>query len=403
MTEKIYYNDSYLKTCEATVLEEIEQDGKILVVLDRTIFYPEGGGQPCDLGDINGIPVLEVQEKHGIIYHHVAQKIRAEKTSGTKVRLTIDWHRRFDHMQQHSGEHILSGVIYKEYKGNNKGFHLGEEIVTIDIDIRNMTEEQLAHMEALANAAIYEARPVRQDMTDAAHLASFAPRKEIAAEEDIRVVTIADTDVCACCGTHVRNAAEVGIIKILKSESHKGMSRITFVCGERAYQDYRKKHQIITAMKQELQTEEDKLIERTQKINQELQDLRYQVKEYKNRSADEEAKKLQGDKIYRLFDHLEGEQLEYIIKQNQNKEEDQKQILILGSAIDNRLIAYGKNLDIGKIFKESLKDHKGKGGGRGETAQAKFENAEDVRKYIEYLKEMNNEKNAKYQRSLYIK
>lgn len=385
MTEKIYYQDSYRKTHEASVLETIEKDHKILLVLDQTIFYPEGGGQPCDLGTIDGISVLDVQEKDGIIYHQLA-----EKPSRPRVDLAIDWQRRFDYMQQHSGEHILSGILYQEYGANNKGFHLGEEIVTIDMDLKNMTEDQLSHVENLANQAIYEARPVAQELTDLENLASFGPRKAVAAEEDIRVVTIAGTDVCPCCGTHVKNAAEVGIIKILKSEAHKGMSRITFLCGQRAYQDYRKKHQIITSLKQELHTEEDKLVERTQKINQDLQDLRYQIKEEKNKAALAEMEKFPGGKIYQLFENLDGDQLEYIIKENQNKSEGQKDTLVLGSAIDNRLVVYGKDRDMGRIFKENLKTYRGKGGGRGETAQAKFDSTEDVKMFIQYLKEPND-------------
>lgn len=377
MTQKLYEQDAYQKTAEANILETIEQDGKILLLLDRTIFYPEGGGQPSDRGTIDGILVLDVQEKDGLIYHEVEKK-----PANPRVRLAIDWQRRFDFMQQHSGEHILSGIIHKEYQASNKGFHLGDEIVTIDIDIKNMTKDQLDHIETLANQAILDNKAVSQEITDCQGLAQSGARKQIQTNQAIRLVTIEDTDICPCCGTHVKSSCEIGLIKILKSEAHKGMSRISFLCGQRAFKDYRAKHEIIQELKQELNSDEESLAERTKKINEELQSLKYQIREQKNQIAEIEAEKLEGEAVYRIYKNLDGDQIEHIVKQKQGE----IQTLVLGSEPDKKLIAYSQHQDMGQIFKDKLREYHGKGGGRGSLAQAKFDSIDDLARFMEHLK-----------------
>lgn len=409
MTKKIYEQDAYQKEGEASILDILEENGQIKVILDQTIFYPEGGGQPADKGTINNIQVLDVQETKGIVYHTVAARPK-----GPRAQMKIDWDRRFDFMQQHSGEHILSGIFHSEYGAVNKGFHLGDEIVTIDIDMKTITQDQLNHVEHLANQAIYAAKAVYQDVTDKEGLIKYSPRKQIQAEGDIRIVTIEGTDVCPCCGTHVQNSAEVGIIKILKTEAHKGMNRITFVCGARALKDYTMRSDIITKLKQALNADEESLIQRVIRIHEELQDTKYKLREQKNLIADIEFEKLmakisqdeishglqdnisQGSlgqstsnlppvepkKVYHVFENLDFDQIDHLVKHNLAEKES----LILGSDQDKKLIAYSKNLDLGKIFKENLKAYSGRGGGRGNLAQASFDNAENLTAFIEYIK-----------------
>ena len=384
MTKKIYEQDAYQKEGEAKILEIIEENGQIKVILDQTIFYPEGGGQPADKGTINDIQVLDVQETKGTVYHSVAAR-----PDGSRAQMKIDWERRFDFMQQHSGEHILSGIFHSEYGAVNKGFHLGDEIVTIDIDMKTITQDQLNHVEHLANQAIYAAKAVYQDVTDKEGLIKYSPRKQIQAEGDIRIVTIEGTDVCPCCGTHVQNSAEVGIIKILKTEAHKGMNRITFVCGARALKDYTMRSEIITKLKQALNADEESLTQRVIRIHEELQDTKFKLREQKNLIAEIEFEKLMAKisqagpkKVYHVFENLDFDQLDHIVKRNQAEKES----LILGSDPDKKLIAYSKNLDLGKIFKENLKAYSGRGGGRGSLAQASCDNAENLTAFIEYIK-----------------
>lgn len=384
MTKKIYEQDAYQKEGEASILDILEENGQIKVILDQTIFYPEGGGQPADKGTINNIQVLDVQETKGTVYHTMAAR-----PQGPRAQMKIDWDRRFDFMQQHSGEHILSGIFHSEYGAVNKGFHLGDEIVTIDIDMKTITQDQLNHVEHLANQAIYAAKAVYQDVTDKEGLIKYSPRKQIQAEGDIRIVTIEGTDVCPCCGTHVQNSAEVGIIKILKTEAHKGMNRITFVCGARALKDYTMRSEIITKLKQALNADEESLTQRVIRIHEELQDTKFKLREQKNLIAEIEFEKLMAKisqagpkRAYHVFENLDFDQLDHIVKRNQAEKES----LILGSDPDKKLIAYSKNLDLGKIFKENLKAYSGRGGGRGSLAQASFDNAENLTAFIEYIK-----------------
>lgn len=379
MTKKLYYKDSYQKEGQAQILQVKEEAGKILVLLDQTIFYPEGGGQPSDRGTINGISILDVQEKEGLIYH----QMESAPEPGP-AQLAIDWARRFDYMQQHSGEHILSGLFHSLYGLANKGFHLGEEIVTIDIDAKSLTQAQLDQVEDLANQAIYEGREVWEDTTDQEGQASFGARKQIQSEEDIRLVTIAGTDICPCCGTHVKNAAEIGLIKILRADAHKGMTRISLLCGQRALRDYQKKHEIISQLKQLLHSDEEGLVERNQKIQEELAQTRYQLKEQKNLQAENLAQDLTGKKEYRIFPDLDSDQLDHLIKVKQAD----KEVLVLASESQLKLLAYARDLDMGKTFKEGLRDFGGKGGGRGPLAQAKFDQLEDLRGFFNYLKEL---------------
>ena len=382
MTKKLYYEDSYLKEGKAKIIDIIEEAGAIQVVLDQTLFYPEGGGQPADRGSINGIKVLDVQEKNGLIYHRLE-----EKPQGEEALMTLDWERRFDLMQQHSGEHILSGIFHKLFGAANKGFHLGDQMVTIDIDMKNISKDQLDQVEALANQAIYEGKEVQQAITDQAGLAAYGPRKLIQPGEDIRVVTIAETDVCPCCGTHVKNAAEIGIIKILKADAHKGMTRISFLSGARAYRDYKKRTEIIGDLKQILNSDEDNLVQRLEKVTKEMQDIKYKLREQQNLLAQVEFEKTLGQgqdkEVYHRFQDLDGDQIDHIVK----TQKEAYKTLVLASEKDRKLIAYSKDLDMGKIFKDKLKDYQGRGGGRGPLAQASFEKLTDLVAFMEYIKE----------------
>ena len=230
MTQKLYESDSYLKEFTAQVLSCEACKGGYAVVLDRTAFYPEGGGQPCDLGVLGGARVLDVQERDGAILHTVDAPL-----SGT-VSGTIDWDRRFDLMQQHSGEHMISGTAHRLYGVENVGFHMGAELITIDFD-RVLNWEELLVVEAQVNSAIWLDRPVqvRYYDSEAACPEDYRSKKAIAGR--LRLVEFPGVDLCACCGTHVARTGEIGPVKLLSVvKFHQGV-RIELVCGKRAY-DY---------------------------------------------------------------------------------------------------------------------------------------------------------------------
>ena len=229
-TEKLYYQDPYQTTFTARVLTCEPSKGGCLVTLDRTAFYPEGGGQPADHGVLGGVTVTDVHEKDGVIFHTCDKVVEP----GSTVEGSIDWTRRFDHMQQHSGEHILSGLLCSLYDCSNVGFHLGADTVTIDYD-RELTWEQVLEAERQANEAIWRDTPAETTFPapDALAQLDYRSKKELTGQ--VRIVSFPDADCCACCGTHVRRAGEVGLIKVLSCQKFREGVRLEILCGQRAY------------------------------------------------------------------------------------------------------------------------------------------------------------------------
>ena len=228
-TEKLYYADPFLTDFTATVLDCQPDKNGYLVTLDRTAFYPEGGGQPADHGVLDGAAVTDVHEKNGVILHNVDRAVEIGKT----VAGAIDWGRRFDHMQQHSGEHICSGLICKRFHCDNVGFHMGADIVTIDFNA-DISWEELLEIEAKANQYLYENHPIDIQFHRGAELEAIDYRSKKALEGDVRIVAFPGADCCACCGTHVLRSGQVGLVKFLSVQKFREGVRIELLCGKRA-------------------------------------------------------------------------------------------------------------------------------------------------------------------------
>ena len=228
-TEKLYYQDPYLQRFTAVVQSCEPGKGGFLVTLNRTAFYPEGGGQPADHGILGGISVTDVQEQDGVIRHTCASSL----TPGAKVEGIVDWKRRFDHMQQHSGEHICSGLICQEYHCDNVGFHLGTDAVTIDFNA-DIPWEALLDIESRANRYLWENHPVHIQFYRGPELEALEYRSKKALEGDVRIVAFPGADCCACCGTHVRSSGEIGLVKFLSCQKFRDGVRIELLCGQRA-------------------------------------------------------------------------------------------------------------------------------------------------------------------------
>ena len=211
------------------VLECSPVSGGYAVVLDQTVFFPEGGGQPCDLGKIGGIDVVDVQEKHGVVYH----KTTGALESGTEVLCEIDWKRRFSLMQNHSGEHIVSGLIHSHYGYDNVGFHMGSDRITLDIN-GVISREDLRKVECEANNVVWKNVPIRAYFPNAEELQCLEYRSKLELTENVRIVEISGVDRCACCAPHVKNTGEIGMIRLLGMQAYKGGVRISMLCGERA-------------------------------------------------------------------------------------------------------------------------------------------------------------------------
>ncbi|MCI8842052.1 MAG: alanyl-tRNA editing protein [Oscillibacter sp.] len=232
-TQKLYYQDPYLREFPATVLSCESAGEAWKVVLDQTAFYPEGGGQPADHGVLKTaggeIPVTGVHEKNGAVVHTCAASVEP----GTVVTGILDWARRFDHMQQHSGEHILSGILCRLYHCDNVGFHLGAEAVTIDYNA-DITWEQALEAERLANAAVWADRETEIFYPSSEELAALDYRSKKELTGRVRIVEFPEADRCACCGTHVERAGQAGPIKVLSCQKFREGVRMEILCGARA-------------------------------------------------------------------------------------------------------------------------------------------------------------------------
>ena len=238
-TQKYYEQDAFRTEAECVILaaEPDKKTGGGRIVLDGTIFYPEGGGQPADVGvlrlpDGSGISVLDVHEHGGVIWHTVDQ-LPPEVVPGTVVTARLNWQWRFDKMQQHTGEHILSGILHQMFGAENVGFHIGSEAVRMDTSVP-ISAEGLRRAELAANRIIWQDVPVVITYPTPEELAQLTYRSKKEIDGQVRIVTIPGADVCACCGTHTKTTGQVGQIKILTSENYKGGVRLSIVCGERA-------------------------------------------------------------------------------------------------------------------------------------------------------------------------
>lgn len=241
MTKRQYYDDSHTRQFEATITERLEWAGRPAVILNQTYFYPTGGGQPHDTGTLNGIDVVEVVTRpNDLAVIHVLSSPLSE---GDTVQARIDWARRFDHMQQHTGQHILTQAFVQLCEANTVGFHLSTETVTIDLDKTDITSEQFSQVEELANQVIWENQPVGGTIyqtVEELRAAGVRMRRlpDHIATDGLRVVEIGTFDATACGGTHVRATGEIGILKLIKTEKRGDKLRVEFKCGGRALSDY---------------------------------------------------------------------------------------------------------------------------------------------------------------------
>ena len=386
MTEKLFYKDPYICEAQCEVENIIEKEGKFHVALKTTPFYPEGGGQPSDLGFIDNIRVEYVYEEDENIYH-----VMSEKPTNNLVECKVDYERRVDHIQQHSGEHLMSAAFFKLFNVSHSGFHLGEEYVTIDMNMKDITEAMLESAENEANSYVFRNEPVKTYNLTKEEALKLPLRKEIKAEGIIRMVQMGENiDYSACCGTQVNRTGEVGIIKIIKGEKYKGMTRVYIKCGWRALKDYASKHAYITELARGFSVEDSEVINKVKSQNEEIAALKKQVSNLYGKIASSEAEVLieKSDSKFIIGEYME-ESFDFLEKIYEYlKEKDY--ILILTSIKDKRLLlAHNGTFDFqcGKLFKEKLKEFNGRGGGNPKRAQANFADEASLRSFVNYLKE----------------
>lgn len=278
ITERLYDNDAYQTEFSATVLDCAKYENGFKVILDKTAFFPEAGGQPSDKGMINGIKVTDVQIEDEKIVHFC----ESELDIGNIVSCKIDFARRFAFMQNHSGEHIVSGIAFKKYGLQNVGFHLNEEFVTLDFN-GILERNQIDEIEFLANKVIWQNKKIKTYYPSKDELSKLSYRQKKELSGDIRIVEIEDTDMCACCAPHVKSTGEIGLIKLLSSEKMRGGIRIVMKCGEYALKDYNDKFKNVTAIQNLLSAKPEETAQAVNNLYEKLSEEKQKNKDLKKK------------------------------------------------------------------------------------------------------------------------
>jgi alanyl-tRNA synthetase len=286
-TKRLYHDDSYQVEFKARIVEKGMREQKPAVILDQTCFYPESGGQPQDRGWMDGVEVVKVFEEEGRIVHLLEKDIQAESIQGK-----IDWETRFDHMQQHSGQHILSQCFHELLEAETVAFHLGEAFSTLEMGLQKVSDEDIERVETQANEIIYQDREVKIHSLPEDKVGSLPLRRPPKKKGLIRVVEVSDFDYSACGGTHVRRTGEVGLIKILRWERIRDNLRFEFICGRRAFQDYLVKNRILRELSNRLTVHEREVPSSVEKLFADLKSQKSAMKKIREKIAQYEAQEI---------------------------------------------------------------------------------------------------------------
>ena len=386
MTRKQYYIDAYHQNFEARIREITPQEnGTCEVVLSESYFYPESGGQPADHGHLAGIPIthIHIRPTDQAIVHTLSQEIQAKQDD--MVKGEIDWARRFNHMQQHTGQHILSRVFVDCFDSDTIGFHLSEAYCTIDLDRKDFTAENMMHAEQLANQLIWDNRPIYIRFVSHEQASQLPLRKLPPVQsEQVRLIDIEEFDLNACGGTHVAHTGEVGQIKITKVEKQKKKTRVTFLCGSRAWHDYHHKNLILADLGKELTTGQDRLLETVQKLRQEIKEKNKTLKKQNQALLNIELNRLkegitheQGiNWVVQIYNKGEREVGELRPLANRLTQKTSETVVLFGLAGNNAQLFFKRSADfaqinLGEVIKEVLPlINAHTGGGTADFAQA---------------------------------
>ncbi len=367
MTIKLYENDSYIKNFEAEVLSCEECKNGYAVVLDKTAFFPEGGGQQADKGAINGVQVLDVQIKDEIITHTVKEKF----TVGDTVNCEIDWDTRFARMQSHTGEHLVSGIIHSLFGYDNLGFHMSEKTMTLDPS-GILTPEDIKKVELLANKAVYENRDVTARYPEKEELKTLSYRSKLDLEDGVRLVTIDGYDTCACCAPHVSKTGEIGVIKIIDYIQYKGGMRLTMVCGINAFEDYAKLHDDSKEMMQLYSSPREKVLEFAKKEHDTIGAQKAEINRLNGELSKANLEILTaGNTLLGFTKGASFDDMRTLVNENLEKAE----LVAFLSESDNGDFSYiisSATLDVRDTVKSLNAQFNGKGGGRPNYAQGKL-------------------------------
>lgn len=379
MTERLYYTDSYGTAFGAEVAAVSELDGRPAIVLDRTCFYPTSGGQPFDTGMLAGHRVVDVVASADGEVYHVLAEAPDPSWVGQTVQGEIDWPRRFDHMQQHSGQHLISQVFDSLFAYETLSVHFGDTESTLDLSAAEVTPEELAQAEALVNERVFNAIPIRAYFVDESEIASVPLRRPPKVSGQIRIVEIEGKDWSACGGTHVRTTAEIGPVKFIRQQRMRGQARISFLCGRRAVDDYARKHALITEVAALYDTEIGQapaLVARDQERLRELQRQAAELQTLKLADVAEELSRSAQDAggfriVARNFDDLDTDAVKTLANL---LVAHAGVVALLGSTQGGKAtVVFARSEDApvhaGNLLRASLSEFGGGGGGRPDFAQ----------------------------------
>lgn len=378
-TEKLYDKDAYATTFDATILQVEPAKTGLCLILDRTLFFPEEGGQNNDKGTLTckgveyAVSYVALEKRDGVemICHYIKEgAVGTDKDVlplcvDAKVQGKIDWQDRYDKMQNHSGEHILSGIIHSEFGFDNVGFHLNDELFTMDFN-GVISKEQLEFLEKRANEIVMENVAIYGEYIPDEELAVWEYRSKKEIEGAVRIVTIEGYDKCACCAPHVKSSIEVGVIKIVKAENWKGGMRLTVLCGNRAYRDYAKKHELLQNLSRSFSTSEDKITDVVEGLKNNLADLEFKMASLECQMATE---KLLQNPI-QFFETLSPKALTKAMDDAMRQKPSELFMTFVGndeSGYRYMVASATQNVEeVGKMLREKLG---AKGGGRGTMVQ----------------------------------
>jgi alanyl-tRNA synthetase len=381
--QRLYYDNPYLTRFSARVVERLLEEERPAVVLDRTAFYPTGGGQPHDTGVLREagssreVAVLDVVEREsdGAILHVLAGPVEAEEVEGE-----IDWVRRFDLMQQHTGQHILSAAFVERFGANTVGFHLSGEYATIDLDRAPISVEELAEIETLANSVVFENRQAVARFVPDEEVADLPLRKPLTHEGPVRIVEIPAFDCSACGGTHVRATGEVGLIKITRSERRGTETRIEFLCGWRALADYETKNTTVMDLARDFTVGHWEVADMVHRLAEELKETRRELRSTRDAWLDAEAEVMwrQAGQVAEarvVSAHLASHSADDLkhLAQRLVAHPQTVALLAAGEAGQKGFFTFARSADVdahmGTLVRQACELVGGRGGGRPEFAQ----------------------------------
>lgn len=378
MTERLYYTEPRATAFSALVVERLGWNEQPAVVLDRTAFYPTGGGQPHDKGSLNAVPVVDVihREDDGAVVHVLAGPLEDDQVDGQ-----LDWERRFDLMQQHTGQHILSAAFVECFGANTVGFYLSDDYATLDLDQATLSAEDLAVAEALANAIVFDNLPVAAWFVPEQEVSRLRLRKPLAHKGPVRVVEISDFDSSACGGTHVSATGEIGLIKITRSERRGAETRLEFLCGRRALDDYAAKNTMVMGLAQEFTVGHWELADLLHRQAKELKGVRRELRMARDALLDaqaavlwSEASIVEGCRIVRGgFSGRSVDDLKHLAQRLIAHPQTVALLASKGEAGGKSYLTFARSDDLdvnmGPLVREACEVIGGRGGGRPNFAQ----------------------------------